>query len=566
LENITTSQDSTRDVIIHLHETLQTTVAPLSAINDNLVHLHQKIDSLVENTLDERLPSGTHILNAGHINDRTGLANAGEPDDADHTSWAAPDFPPDDDAATVTTPAARVATISPPSPYGTPYISNRGSRGAPTPTSRYPLPSPLRSSSGGMSRALPGSAPSFHELAQSGAINWMLTDKGPYLGGVQKTFKTISISLVTDGFDDFFHFYNGIITQLSPSGFHRRLLPSLDRIAPDVDLCRSPVKASCMPLSGAHCLAEWSQAAYWDEQHEHLSQLLYLTLTSKDVIKITAPITLGIINRHSQYSNGFGVLQALIRRHHPRVTLSMAPTFVQCLTLRPTLQLAKGLHPAYLSLFERWMDRMRLNLEYEIMHRPSQFSIWFIHGLSVPLRAQLKSQELILMRFQVHHRATPLEPELPPETEVAELGQLLDVFAPETFPVEQLVTSSVTTAGITTDLVPIGREDTSETYYEHYVAAFGGPTRQPGSRSAQPSVPCGNHPCQGRSHPPDLCCICYAPHPWAKCWHMNGLPEHEDTRCKEYKAMADSGDTNPPLPSDAKRGVSGWHSGARCDF
>ena len=197
-----------------------------------------------------------------------------------------------------------------------------------------------------MSRALPGSAPSFHELAQPGVTNRMLTDKGPYLGGVQKTFKTISISLVTNGFDDFFRFYNGIITQLSLSGFHHCLLPSLDRIAPDVDLCRFPVNASCMPLSGVHCLAEWSQAAYWDKQHENLSQLLYLTLTSKDVTKITAPITLSIINCHSQYSNGFGVLQALIRRPHLRVTLSTAPTFSQCLTLCPTLQLAKGSHPA----------------------------------------------------------------------------------------------------------------------------------------------------------------------------------------------------------------------------
>jgi hypothetical protein len=118
-------------------------VAPLSALKDNLKHLHQKIDSL-ENTLDEHLPSSTHILNAGQINDRTtGLANAGAPDDADHTSWATPDFSPDDNAATFTTAARLASTISPPSPYGTPYFSNRGSRGAPTPTSRYPIPSPL---------------------------------------------------------------------------------------------------------------------------------------------------------------------------------------------------------------------------------------------------------------------------------------------------------------------------------------------------------------------------------------------------------------------------------------
>jgi hypothetical protein len=302
LENATTSQSTTRAVIVHLQETLQMTVAPLTDIKDNLEHLHQKLDSL-ENTIDERLPSVTNFLGHGHINDRTGLVNADGSDDADTTSWATPDgcqtIYQDDDAATLATAACM---FTPPTPYGTPYFLNRGSRRAPTPTSRYPAPSPPRSLSGGMSRALPGSAPSFHELAQSGAINWMLTDKGPYLGGVQKTFKTLSISLVTDGFDDFFRFYNGIITQLSLSDFHCRLLPPLNRIAPDVDLCRSPVNATCMPLSGDHCLAEWSQAAYWDEQHVHLSQLLYLTLTSKDVIKITAPITLGIINRHSQYT------------------------------------------------------------------------------------------------------------------------------------------------------------------------------------------------------------------------------------------------------------------------
>jgi hypothetical protein len=80
-----------------------------------LEHLHQKIDSL-ENTIDERLSSGTHILNAGHINDRTSLANAGDTDDANHTSWATSDgyqtIYPDDDAAMITT-AAHLATISP---------------------------------------------------------------------------------------------------------------------------------------------------------------------------------------------------------------------------------------------------------------------------------------------------------------------------------------------------------------------------------------------------------------------------------------------------------------------
>jgi ABC-type transporter Mla subunit MlaD len=90
--SITTSQDTTHSVMVVLQQTIQTTIAPLSALKDNLEHLHQKMDSL-ENTIDERLPSGTHVLNAGHINDRTGLANAGAPDDTDQASWATPDFP-----------------------------------------------------------------------------------------------------------------------------------------------------------------------------------------------------------------------------------------------------------------------------------------------------------------------------------------------------------------------------------------------------------------------------------------------------------------------------------------
>jgi hypothetical protein len=217
----------------------------------------------------------------------------------------------------------------------------------------------------------------------------------------------------------------------------------------------------------------------WDEQHDHLSQLLYLTLTSKDVIKSTAPITLGIANRHSQYSNGFGVLQALIRCYHPRVLLSTAPNFEQCFSLRPTLQAATSSHPAYLSLFEPWMDRMRLYHEFGVIHKPSQFSIWFIRGLSLPLRAQLKDQELILLRFQAHHRATT-ESDLLPETEVAELGQLLDVFAPETSPIEALTKGSTVTAAAI-----------------HAVAT----ATMNGVNADDDDFPCDNAPCCGRSHP-----------------------------------------------------------------
>ena len=467
-------------------------------------------------------------------------------------------------------PKTRASVKEPsPSPYGSPYFLNRSSRGpssniSGTP-SRYPGAVPLSSSSGGMSRPSPGTAASFHEISTAGTVNWMVTEKGPYGGGIQKTFKHFSFNLSSDGFDDFFRFYNGIITQLSIASYHRRLLPPLDLIAGDADLTRSPVDSSCMPLAGTHCLTEWSQSAYWDDQHLHLSQLIYLTLTSKDVVKTSAPITLGIINRYSQFSDGFGVLQAMVRRHHPRVTLGTAPTYDQCLALRPTLVLAKGSHPAYLSLFERWLDRMRLHIEFGIMQKPSQFSLWFIQGLSLPLQNLLRTQELNLKRFQAQHRATTVEPDLPPETAILELGLLLDVFAPESSAVTALVDTNSVNAGIHQPPATPGisaitgqeplllEDDTDLTLYEHHVAAFGGQGNRQGkrpSRSTQPSVPCPHKPCRGRSHPPDLCCICFSPHPWTRCWHIMGLPETASTRRDEFKAMAARGDgaTAPPTP------------------
>jgi hypothetical protein len=150
----------------------------------------------------------------------------------------------------------------------------------------------------------------------------------------------------------------------------------------------------------------------------------------------------------------------------------------------------------------------------------------------------LFEQALILLQFQAHQRSTR-EPDLLPETDVSELGQLLDVFAHESSPIE--ATSNIPT--VTAAAIHICKVE-PETYsvYKHYVAAFGGNRMRPSSCSALPSAQCNNAPCRGCSHPPDLCCICYAPHPWHKCWHMNGLPEREMNRCNEFKALTARGE------------------------
>jgi hypothetical protein len=81
----------------------------------------------------------------------------------------------------------KVAPVTPiVTPYGTPFFSNRGAKGAPPTTGCYPLFLSLQQTSGGMSRTLPGTALSLHELDSTGAVHWMTATKGPYLGACQK--------------------------------------------------------------------------------------------------------------------------------------------------------------------------------------------------------------------------------------------------------------------------------------------------------------------------------------------------------------------------------------------
>lgn len=159
-------------------------------------------------------------------------------------------------------------------------------------------------------------------------------------------------------------------------------------------------------------------------------QLVHLNLTSKDIIRDSVLIILLVLGQFSQHSDGFGVLQALLCCHHPHILLSTAPTYSDCLALHPTLCQVFNSQSRYLGMFEHWMDCMRLYFKYSATHCPSQFSLWFICGLTPALRQQFQDQEQIILCFQAHFRAQT-KPELLPKTAIPELGQLLDVFASE---------------------------------------------------------------------------------------------------------------------------------------
>jgi hypothetical protein len=66
-----------------------------------------------------------------------------------------------------------------------------------------------------------------------------------------------------------------------------------------------------------------------------------------------------------------------------------------------------------------------------------------------------------------------------------------------------------------------------------------------GSRGFNPErpVPCKYTPCGGRSHPPNVCCVCDAPtHRVGRCWYIQGLPSDRLARVAAFKQIKDAGD------------------------
>jgi hypothetical protein len=94
-----------------------------------------------------------------------------------------------------------------------------------------------------------------------------------------------------------------------------------------------------------------------------------------------------------------------------------------------------------------------------------------------------------------------------PNPTFLKLGQLLDVFAPDTSPIEALTKASTVTAAAihAVATATMSGANGNFTVYEHYVVAIIAIIA-----TIAPLTP----PyvlCRGRSHPPDLCSICYAP-------------------------------------------------------
>jgi hypothetical protein len=136
-------------------------------------------------------------------------------------------------------------------------------------TSWYPPITPPTGSGGGLSCPLPGSAPSLHERSGAGSVQWMCTSKGPYLGGIPKTFQTLSLTLAwligtSDDFDAFFVSTMALSLnwwlQVTIVVFFL-LWISLHPMW--IFLVPPSLPAAAMPLDGDHSSLEWAQSTYW---------------------------------------------------------------------------------------------------------------------------------------------------------------------------------------------------------------------------------------------------------------------------------------------------------------
>jgi hypothetical protein len=59
------------------------------------------------------------------------------------------------------------------------------------------------------------------------------------------------------------------------------------------------------------------------------------------------------------------------------------------------------------------------------------------------------------------------------------------------------------------------------------------------------AAPCVFSACAGRSHLPNICCICNFPHRVSRCWHLLGLPPDRQIRLTAFKQLQDAAGDAP---------------------
>jgi hypothetical protein len=255
---------------------------------------------------------------------------------------------------------------------------------------------------------------------------------GPY-AGKQDRINKLSFALSDDTLTGFMKFYTALRAGLNACGFSPHLLPLLPLIRPDANLIDTPIiESSLLVIGTGQDPANLRQPTvqHWQREHDSLGMTLYALLL--EAIRKTAFQAYSALNNQLQLgaANGFTVLQEIIRRHHPRIANTLAPSYATILANQPKM-IAPGRegtyelsHTTYLATFCDWETQLSYYQEF-IHFCLTQLLLGYIHGLVRELRPHVLSFENLLIRHHTAHRFKLTEPSLPSQCDADELHLIL---------------------------------------------------------------------------------------------------------------------------------------------
>jgi hypothetical protein len=136
-------------------------------------------------------------------------------------------------------------------------------------------------------------------------------------------------------------------------------------------------------LGGIACIShQLSQLLYLSQSHSQGCDQVYCFLHAGYLflpVSVSARTVMVLVS----------FKQTLLRRHLiitlPRVDMSCAPSYDMCLSIRPAFRSARReSHSLYLSMYERWMDWIRLHYEFAWCHSSAFPVIHLAYSRSVP--------------------------------------------------------------------------------------------------------------------------------------------------------------------------------------
>jgi hypothetical protein len=364
---------------------------------------------------------------------------------------------------------------------------------------------------------------------------------------------------------------NFLRTQFQATGFHHGSLPDINEIHSHVDLTKSPVDAAIMSNRDQ---PDWSNRTHWVNAHQELGFSLHLVLAvvSRDSIA-SAPVFTRVVSEQSYGGNGFAVLNELLRLHFPHVHGTRAPSFDSA-TAKKIVQGPSETIPEYEQRFTLLLQSLRLYREFG-RYQDSEVTMWFIDGLLSRHQLFLTQEYVDLKQFHSLHRLAEEEPPLPERfqryfrCERLRLASGTDLArpTPRSTPLGAqvaLIDTEMSSEPLPDAFDSIEDANIAALHHRHQQGRGSPPPNGSRGFNIEKPAPCKFAPCCGRSHPPNVCCICDAPsHRVNHCWYLLGLPTDRLARATAFRQTRTTGD--PPFTRTQVAGIDAESNPPTCD-